>query len=62
MSNLERRIWQVHKKSLITGNELEKSSDYILGFINGTKEDIAGLQGGKYFTITYSFIGSVSRN
>jgi len=44
------------------GNEPEKSSDYISGFINGTKEDIAGLQGGKYFTITYSFIGSVSSN
>jgi len=56
---LERRIGQVYKQALSSGIEAEKSSDYISGFINGTKEDDAGLQGGKYFTVTYFFIGSV---
>jgi len=57
---MENRIWEILEKDLSEGKELEVSTDFVTNFLSGTAQDAKGLQGGKYFVMSYSFGGSVS--
>jgi len=57
---MEKRIWEIKKQELINeGCSDDNIDDFMIGTHPVTKSTV-GLEGGKFFLVSYSFLGSVS--
>jgi len=57
---MEKRIWEVKKQELIKeGCSDDNIDDFMIG-THPVTESTVGLEGGNFFLVSYSFLGSVS--
>jgi len=57
---MERKIWMVLQENELAGRTSEVTCEYVSIFLNANRRNAQGLQGGKFFVLSYPFGGSVS--